>query len=233
MESFFDYRNDKIERLEQINLDDLYEKKKTHDQAKLYTFNKILNRIHSKIKLTSRQHIDQQFCWFVVPEIILGVAHYDHLGCVEYVVEHLTKNGFRVQYTHPNLLLISWKAYIPTYVRDEFKKKTGIEIDESGDLVPNDDTDAEGEVSKNPFSKNGNGSGTGSRGGNNSSSAIGGMKANMNTLLYKNGKNANPALAEVAVKKKEYTPINSYKPTGKFIYNESFFQHIQNKTGES
>ncbi|NBN99690.1 MAG: hypothetical protein EBV19_10710, partial [Flavobacteriia bacterium] len=224
MESFFDYRNDKIERLEQINLDDLYEKKKAHDQAKLYTFNKILNRIHSKIKLTSRQHIDQQFCWFVVPEIILGVAHYDHMGCVEYVVEHLTKNGFRVQYTHPNLLLISWKAYIPTYVRDEFKKKTGIEIDESGDPVPNDDAD-EGEASKNPFSKNGNGSGSGSRGGNNSSSAVGGMKANMNTLLYKNGKNANPALAEVAVKKKEYTPINSYKPTGKFIYNDSFFQH--------
>lgn len=235
MESFFDYRNDKIERLEQINLDDLYEKKKAHDQAKLYTFNKILNRIHSKIKLTSRQHIDQQFCWFVVPEIILGVAHYDHLGCVEYVVEHLTKNGFRVQYTHPNLLLISWKAYVPTYVRDEFKKKTGIEIDESGDLVPNDEGEGEGGegVSNNPFSKSGRGMNNGgSRGGNNSSSAIGGMKANMNTLLYKNGKTANPALTEVAVKKKEYTPINNYKPTGKLIYNESFFQHIQNKTGE-
>jgi hypothetical protein len=93
MESFFDYQNDKIERLEQINLDDLYEKKKAHDQSKLFTFNKILNRIHAKIKLTARQQLNQQFCWFVVPEIILGVAHYDRMGCVEYVIEHLTKTG--------------------------------------------------------------------------------------------------------------------------------------------
>jgi len=230
MESFFDYQNDKIERLEQINLDDLYEKKKAHDQSKLFTFNKILNRIHAKIKLTARQQLNQQFCWFVVPEIILGVAHYDHMGCVEYVVEHLTKNGFRVQYTHPNLLLISWKAYVPTYIRTEFKKKTGIEIDEYGDPVPTDDDDGNGgNNSGNPFATN-----KGSRGGNNASSAVDGMKANMNTLLYKNGKNSNPALAPdggaAAAKKKEYTPINTYKPTGKLIYNESFFEHIQNKT---
>ena len=235
MESFFDYNNDKIERLEKINLDDLYEKKKAHDQSKLFTFNKILNRIHAKIKLTARQHVNQQFCWFVVPEIILGVAHYDHMGCVEYVVENLVNNGFRVQYTHPNLLLISWKAYIPTYVRDEFKKKTGIEIDESGDPVPVDDDEGNnnnGKGSNNPFviTKGG------SRGGNNVSSSVGGMKANMNTLLYKNGKTSNPALSDsnsnsaVNLKKKEYTPINNYKPTGKLIYNDSFFEHIQNKT---
>jgi len=62
------------------------------------------------------------------------------------------------------------------------------------------------------------------------------MKANMNTLLYKNGKTSNPALSDsnsnsaVNLKKKEYTPINNYKPTGKLIYNDSFFEHIQNKT---
>ena len=221
MESFFDYKNDKIERLEKINLDDLYEKKKAHDQSKLFTFNKILNRIHAKIKLTARQQLNQQFCWFVVPEIILGVAHYDQMGCVEYVVEHLVKNGFRVQYTHPNLLLISWKSYIPSYIRTEFKKKTGIEIDESGDPVAVNDDD-EGGDTRNPFS----------RGGNNSTSSVGGMDANMNTLLYKNGKPSNPVLANGAAlaKKKEYTPINTYKPTGKLIYNDSFFEHIQNKT---
>jgi hypothetical protein len=237
MESFFDYNNDKIERLEQINLDDLYEKKKAHDQSKLYTFNKILNRIHSKIKLTARQHINQQFCWYVVPEIILGVAHYDRMGCVEYVVEQLLKNGFRVQYTHPNLLLISWKAYIPTYVRDEFKKKTGIEIDESGDPIPIDDETDDDPT--NPFSRTNTNKNTlinkgGPRGGNNTSSSVNGMNANMNTLLYKNGKTANPSLSDgnsnIAVKKKEYTPIDNYKPTGKLIYNESLFQHIQNKT---
>ena len=227
-----DEEDDDVENVRKINLDELYDKKKEKDLQKLQTFNRILNRIHEKIKMTSRQKLNSSFCWYVVPEVMLGYVNYDRAMCISYVLAKLEENDFQVRYTHPNLIFISWGHYIPTYVRNEFKKKTGIEIDESGDLVPNDDAD-EGEASKNPFSKNGNGSGSGSRGGNNSSSAVGGMKANMNTLLYKNGKTANPALAEVAVKKKEYTPINSYKPTGKFIYNESLFQHIQNKTGES
>jgi len=232
MESFFTYGNDKIERLEKINLDDLYEKKKTQDQAKLFTYNKILSRLHAKIKLTARQHVDQQFCWFVVPEIILGVAHYDHFGCVEYIIEQLQKNGFRIQYTHPNLLLISWKAYVPTYIRAEFKKKTGVEIDENGDPVYYDeDGNVGAAVQRNDL---------GIRGGNNAATGGGGGGANLNALLYKNGKGGGAAGTGAAagtggsgggtaVVKKDYTPINSYKPTGKLIYNDALFQHIENK----
>jgi hypothetical protein len=232
MESFFTYGNDKIERLEKINLDDLYEKKKTQDQAKLFTYNKILSRLHAKIKLTARQHADQQFCWFVVPEIILGVAHYDHFGCVEYIIEQLHKNGFRIQYTHPNLLLVSWKAYVPTYIRAEFKKKTGVEIDENGDPIYYDESgnvaSSATDQSQTQHGGGSGGSGSGIRGGNNA--ATGG--ANLNALLYKNGKGGSgPATAGTgtAVVKKDYTPINSYKPTGKLIYNDALFQHIENK----
>lgn len=229
MESFFTYGNDKIERLEKINLDDLYEKKKTQDQAKLFTYNKILSRLHAKIKLTARQHVDQQFCWFVVPEIILGVAHYDHFGCVEYIIEQLQKNGFRIQYTHPNLLLISWKAYVPTYIRAEFKKKTGVEIDENGDPIYYDE---EGNIASSSSGTAQQRNDGGIRGGNNA--AVGG--ANLNALLYKNGKGGSAGTGAgaaagtgTAVVKKDYTPINNYKPTGKLIYNDALFQHIENK----
>ena len=58
---------------EKINIDDLYEKKKERDLKNLELFNKILNRIHVRIKTTSRQKRDEQFCWFIVPEIIIGV----------------------------------------------------------------------------------------------------------------------------------------------------------------
>ena len=227
MESFFDYGNDKIERLEKINLDDLYEKRKTQDQAKLYTYNKILSRIHAKIKLTARQQVNQQFCWFVVPEIILGVANYDHFGCVEYIIEQLSKNGFRIQYTHPNLMLISWKAYVPTYIRTEFKKKTGIEIDENGEPIYDDGADGGGGGGGNDGNNNG------IRGGNNTN-ASSNDPASLNALLYKNGKGRAPTGGSGGggsntVVKKDYTPINNYKPTGKLIYNDSLFQHIENK----
>jgi hypothetical protein len=34
-----------------------------------------------------------------------------------------------VRYTHPNLLFISWRSWTPGYVREEIRKKTGIQID--------------------------------------------------------------------------------------------------------
>lgn len=120
---------------EKINLDDLYEKKREHDLAKLEIFNKLLNRIHTKIRMTSRQKIDEQFCWFVVPEMMLGVPRYNHSDCVAYLVDKLKDNGFYVKYTHPNLLLISWKHWIPDYVRMELKKKANISVDGYGNVI--------------------------------------------------------------------------------------------------
>ena len=93
---------------EKINLDELYEKKKQYDLNKLELYNKLLNRIHVKIKTTSRQKIDEQFCWYVVPEIIIGVPKYDQGACIAYLLNKLKDNGFSVKYYHPNTLFICW-----------------------------------------------------------------------------------------------------------------------------
>ena len=42
---------------EKLNIDELYEKKRQYDLSKLSLYNKILNRIHVRIKTTSRQKI--------------------------------------------------------------------------------------------------------------------------------------------------------------------------------
>ena len=126
-----------------LNLDELYEKKQQHDLNTLNIYNKILNRIHSRIKIVSRQNISSQFCWFVIPEMIIGVPKYDHGACTAYIIDKLTENGFVIRYTHPNLLFISWKHWVPSYVRNEIKKKTGVAIDGYGNKI------SETEISKN------------------------------------------------------------------------------------
>lgn len=138
---------------EKINIDDLYEKKRQHDLTKLELYNKILNRIHVRIKTVSRQKIDEQFCWFVVPEIIIGVPKYDQGSCIAYLMDKLKDNGFNIRYTHPNLLLISWKHWVPSYVRSELKKKTGIIIDEYGNKIDDSPEQRDLSISDN-FSKN-------------------------------------------------------------------------------
>ena len=121
--------------MDKINLDDLYEKKQKHDLATTNNYNKILNRIHNRIKTISRTQLSEQFCWFIIPEMMIGVPRFDQSTCIAYVIDKLGQNGFKVRYTHPNLLFISWSHWIPSYVRNEIKKKAGISIDGNGNLL--------------------------------------------------------------------------------------------------
>ena len=60
-------------------------------------------------------------------------------NCTTYVIEKLMENGFQVKYTHPNLLFISWQHYIPSHVRADYKKKTGVSIDGYGNVIKRKD----------------------------------------------------------------------------------------------
>jgi hypothetical protein len=122
-----------------INIDDLYEKRKIRDQKQLSIFNKILNRVHRRITHTGRNKANDKHIWFTVPEYIFGEPVYDKSNCIGYLVAKLQDNGFYVKYVHPNTLFVSWNEWIPSYVRTEFKKKTGIVIDERGNITEKPD----------------------------------------------------------------------------------------------
>ena len=135
--------------LSKINLDDLYEKKKQQNLNTLEVYNKILNRIHNKIKHTSKLNTNEQFCWYIIPEMIIGIPKYDHGACIAYLIDKLNDNGFIIRYTHPNLLFISWKHWVPSYVRNELKKKTGIIIDGYGNKINKNTEDNENNENNN------------------------------------------------------------------------------------
>jgi len=182
---------------DKLNIEDLYEKKKNHDLGKLTLFNKILNRVHVRIKTTSRQNINEQFCWFVVPEIIIGVPRYDNASCIAYLLDKLKKNGFNVNYIHPNTIFISWKHWVPSYVRDEIKNKTGIVVNEYGEKIDES-------TSKSEYNHN-----------------------DTNQQLF-NIKETNINQKQ-PVQQKNYTPITSYKPSGKLVYNDELLNNYEYK----
>jgi hypothetical protein len=187
---------------EKLNIDDLYEKKRQYDLTQLALFNKILNRIHVRIKTISRQSKDEQFCWFMVPEIIIGVPKYDNAACIAYLIDKLKTNGFNVRYIHPNALFISWLHWVPSYVRTELKKKTGIVINEYGQKVDEDEEDNNKIIVE---------------------------QKNPNDFML-NMKNQDPN-QKGKVSKKEYTPINSYKPSGNLVYDVDLLNKIGGKFG--
>tara|TARA_B100000902_G_C26810857_1_gene669100 strand:+ start:64 stop:648 length:585 start_codon:yes stop_codon:yes gene_type:complete len=120
---------------EKLNLDDLYTQKKVTQEHKIKIYQKVLARVHSKIKTTSRMRNSDRFTFFLMPEFILGVPRYDMAECTSYVMEKLIDNGFMLKYTHPNLLFISWQHYIPNYQRIQIKKKTGVNVDGYGNII--------------------------------------------------------------------------------------------------
>lgn len=186
---------------EKLNIDELYDKKRQFDLNKLALFNKILNRIHIRIRTTSRQKIDEQFCWFLVPEIILGVPKYDQAACIAYLIDKLKGNGFNIRYIHPNTLFISWNHWVPSYVRTELKNKTGIIINEYGkQIVTDEDADNNQQQDSN----------------------------NYNNLMLKNSNN-DQNNQKAKQQKKDYTPIKSYKPSGNLVYDEELLNRIEGK----
>jgi hypothetical protein len=118
-----------------LNIDDLYEKKRQRDLKQLSIFNKILARIHKRIHFTGRNKRNDKHIWFTVPEFIFGEPNYDNGECVAFLVVKLEENGFYVRYLHPNTLFVSWENWVPSYARSEFKKKTGILVDEKGNII--------------------------------------------------------------------------------------------------
>ena len=216
MDELFRNKEDS-DAIKKINLDELYDKKKTYDLSKLSTYNKILNRIHDKIKITSRQKMNEQFCWYVIPEIMLGVAAYDRASCISYILEELTSNGFVVRYTHPNLIFVSWKHYIPSYVRTEFKKKTGMIIDEHGNPIQEYDDFGNPIENRAPAA-------------NNPLSANSLDPFNMGlTRKINNGKIGGGGGGDPSAAKKEFKPITEYKPTGNLVYGKDLFKKIEDK----
>tara|TARA_B100001758_G_C18246638_1_gene523497 strand:+ start:245 stop:838 length:594 start_codon:yes stop_codon:yes gene_type:complete len=196
--SNFLFHQDK-EADEEVNIDELFEKSQQRDLKQLAIFNKILNRIHSRIKQTTKGQKKETHIWFTVPEYIFGEPVYNQGDCIGYLVVKLEENGFQVRYVHPNTLFICWNHWIPSYVRDEVKKKTGKIIDHTGTVIR--DLKAEKEEQDDD--------------------------GDMNSKLFNDKSNTN----NLQKKKKEYTSVDEYKPTGNLIYNNEMFEKIEKKVG--
>ena len=201
--------SDENDLTDKINLDDLFESKREFDESKLVLYNKILNRIHTKIKQTSRATKGkEQFIWYLIPEMMIGVSRYNVSECTAYILRKLKENDFIIRYTHPNLIFISWKHWIPGYVRQEYKKQTGTAIDGYGNIVGGENLQI----------NNGNNDGNTNIDQNNN---------DPNNLLLNNKNKGQNIHISVNKERDNYNSTKNYKPTG--IYKMDIMKKIQEK----
>jgi hypothetical protein len=205
--SCFLYLDDE-EASAKVNIDELFERKQQRDLKQLSIFNKILARAQKRIQLTARNKRADQFIWFQIPEYIFGEPIYDKGDCIAYIVNKLTTNGFHVRYIHPNTIFVSWANWVPNYVRNEFKKKTGKLMDEKGGI-----TDPKTDDKR----------------------KRGGEEEDINMGLMNEARMGNIGTddSEETQKKeqRQYVSTSTYKPTGKFVYNPDMFETLENRLG--
>lgn len=228
-----DYESYLVEENKQIKMDleELYENKKKTDLIRLGMYNKLLEKIHKKIKLTSRQRTNNQVCFFVMPEILIGFPKYDIAEAVYYIMNQLDNNGFRTKYIHPNLIIISWAHWVPEYVRKQMKKKTGIEVNSFGEQInKDDDNDDNFKVS---FLKNKNKNNSYNNNNDYNSKFIqtnNMFKDNININQPKDFKLSNNKNTNINKPKKQFNSINKFNPSNNLIYDDDLLSNIKNNT---
>ena len=89
-----------------VKAEDLQKKQKKKYEEKKKIYLKVLEKIEKKIVLASNS--DSYHCYYEVPNLILGLPIYSVEKCKEYIIKKLKKNGFKINETKDNLILISW-----------------------------------------------------------------------------------------------------------------------------
>lgn len=111
-------KNDKVE-IPMMQVEDLYKGRKSRDTARLKAYNKLLEQIYHKIRVTSQLPTHPDNLLYTVPSFIFGLPRLDLQDCIVYLVYQLRTAGFKVHYTYPNLLNISWRHYETNYILSE------------------------------------------------------------------------------------------------------------------
>ena len=109
--------------MSKLDLNELQAPLKEKEKIKNDIYDKILVRVHNRIKLVARNA--ETFSYFVIPKFVLGIPMYNFDQCKHYIITSLTENGLAVNYIDPNLLYISWDTehlhskHIPTIQNDQ------------------------------------------------------------------------------------------------------------------
>ena len=104
-----------------LNINDLYDSINNKNFKRLKKFDDILLQIHRRIKYHA--DLEQTHCLFCIPEFIFGIPLYNINDLKNYIMETLTKNGFKLLYFHPNTLFISWDVVTKIQNKSEKKNK--------------------------------------------------------------------------------------------------------------
>ena len=114
-----------------LNINNLYETMWERNMKRYEKFDDILKKVHNRIKYNAKN--EKTYCFFQIPEFIIGVPLYNIEDLKNYLMDSLKKDGFKLIYIDPNWLFITWEIKgkkQPTRKKKEKKKEDYKLVDE-------------------------------------------------------------------------------------------------------
>lgn len=109
-------------KMSSLDINRLYDTINTKNKRRLQMFDEILKKVHSRIIYHSK--LEKTYCFFQIPEFIIGFPIYNVHDLKQYIINSLKKNGFKLLYVDPNWLFISWEPEtLKKQSRKQSKKK--------------------------------------------------------------------------------------------------------------
>jgi len=112
--------------MSQLNIKDLYSTINEKTLKRMEIYDDVLKKCHLRIKYNST--LERTYCFFQIPEFIIGVPLYNCNEMKTYIINSLENNGFQLIYVEPNWLFITWfdrgaKLLIQNGAKDNNNKK--------------------------------------------------------------------------------------------------------------
>jgi hypothetical protein len=112
--------------MSQLKMSDLRSTIDRKNLMRLEIYDSVLVKCHKRIKYNS--DLEKTYCFFQIPEFIIGVPIYKTDEMKRYIMNSLKNNGFQLLYIDPNWLFIHWGHHAMnklanTTLKKEIKKK--------------------------------------------------------------------------------------------------------------
>ena len=94
--------------MSQIDMKELHATINKQTLKRMELYDSILKKCHSRILYNSG--LQRTYCFYQVPEFVIGTPLYDILELRNYIMNSLKTNGFEILYVEPNWLFIYWNV---------------------------------------------------------------------------------------------------------------------------
>jgi len=94
--------------MSQIDMKELHATINKQTLKRMELYDSILKKCHSRILYNS--NLQRTYCFYQVPEFVIGTPLYDILELRNYIMNSLKTNGFEILYIEPNWLFIYWNV---------------------------------------------------------------------------------------------------------------------------